>query len=102
MKRIIISLAIVVATLSVSAQKVNIAAAANLRYVLEEIKTAYVKQNPKAKVNLTFGASGFIRFVYGCRQRVSFEIKGKRTYIRSYVDLCSWETGNVQHDPEYR
>jgi len=25
---------------------------------LEEIKTAYLKQNPKAKVNLTFGASG--------------------------------------------
>jgi len=60
MKRIIISLAIVLATLSVSAQKVNIAAAANLRYVLEEIKTAYVKQNPKAKVNLTFGASGML------------------------------------------
>ena len=60
MKRIIISLAIVLATLSVSAQKVNIAAAANLRYVLEEIKTVYVKQNPKAKVNLTFGASGML------------------------------------------
>ncbi|MDD4968777.1 MAG: molybdate ABC transporter substrate-binding protein [Paludibacter sp.] len=60
MKRIIISLAIVFATLSVSAQKVTIAAAANLRYVLEEIKTAYVKQNPKAKVNLTFGASGML------------------------------------------
>jgi len=40
------------------AQKVNVAAAANLRYVLEEIKTAYVKQNPKAKVNITFGSSG--------------------------------------------
>ena len=58
MKRIIISLAILLATITVSAQKVNVAAAANLRYVLEEIKTAYLKQNPKAKVNLTFGASG--------------------------------------------
>src|ERR1035437_9613342 len=60
MKRIIISLAILLCTISISAQKVNVAAAANLRYVLEEIKTAYVKQNPKAKVNLTFGASGML------------------------------------------
>jgi len=60
MKRIIISLAVLFATLSLSAQKVNIAAAANLRYVLEEIKTAYVKQYPKAKVNITFGASGML------------------------------------------
>ena len=60
MKRIIISLAILLATITVSAQKVNVAAAANLRNVLEEIKTAYVKQNPKAKVNLTFGASGML------------------------------------------
>ena len=58
MKRIILSLAIILTTLSVSAQKVNVAAAANLRYVLEEIKTAYVKKYPRAKVNLTFGASG--------------------------------------------
>ena len=58
MKQIILSLTILAATLSVSAQKVNVAAAANLRYVLEEIKTVYVKQNPKAKVNLTFGSSG--------------------------------------------
>jgi len=53
-----ISLAILLSAISVSAQKVNVAAAANLRYVLEEIKIAYVKQNPKAKVNLTFGSSG--------------------------------------------
>lgn len=60
MKRIIISLAIVLTTISLTAQKVNVAAAANLKYVLEEIKTAYIKQNPKAKVNLTFGASGML------------------------------------------
>ena len=58
MKRIIISLAILLATISVTAQKVNVAAAANLRYALEEIKTNYVKKYPKAKINLTFGASG--------------------------------------------
>ncbi|MDR3653744.1 MAG: molybdate ABC transporter substrate-binding protein [Paludibacter sp.] len=60
MKRIIISLTILLSTISMSAQKVNVAAAANLRYVLEEIKTVYVKQNPKAKVNLTFGSSGML------------------------------------------
>jgi len=60
MKRILISFAILIATFSLSAQKVNIAAAANLRYALEEIKTAYVKQHPKAKVNITFGASGML------------------------------------------
>lgn len=58
MKKIILSLALALVVMSAAAQKVNIAAAANLRYVLEEIKTAYVKKNPKAKVNLTFGASG--------------------------------------------
>src|SRR5665647_718157 len=60
MKRIIISIVIVFCTLGAKAQKVNVAAAANLRYVLEEIKTAYEKQHPKAKVNLTFGASGML------------------------------------------
>ncbi len=60
MKKVIILCAILFATVSMSAQKVNVAAAANLRYVMEEIKTAYVKQNPKAKVNLTFGASGML------------------------------------------
>jgi len=58
MKKIILSLALALVVMSATAQKVNVAAAANLRYVLEEIKTAYVRKNPKAKVNLTFGASG--------------------------------------------
>jgi molybdate transport system substrate-binding protein len=58
MKRIIISLAIILATTSVTAQKVNVAAAGNLRYALEEIKINYLKKFPKAKLSLTFGASG--------------------------------------------
>ncbi len=58
MKRIYLIIILAVSVISISAQKVNVAAAANLRYVLEEIKTAFVKQNPKAKVNLTFGSSG--------------------------------------------
>lgn len=43
---------------SAVAQKVNVAAAANLRYVLEEIKTVYLKAHPGSVVNLTFGSSG--------------------------------------------
>lgn len=43
---------------SAVAQKVNVAAAANLRYVLEDIKTVYLKTHPKSVVNLTFGSSG--------------------------------------------
>jgi len=58
MKKIIFSIAFTLVIISVSAQKVNVAAAANLRYVMEEIKTAYLKQYPKAKINLTFGSSG--------------------------------------------
>ncbi len=60
MKRIIFSLVLLLSVLNMRAQKLNVAAAANLRYVLEEIKTAYLKQNPKAKVNLTFGSSGML------------------------------------------
>lgn len=58
MKRILCTLLIALSLSSVQAQKVNVAAAANLRYVLEEIKTAYLKTSPKSTVNLTFGSSG--------------------------------------------
>jgi molybdate transport system substrate-binding protein len=60
MKRIIIFLLLAISAYTAQAQKVNVAAAANLKYVLEEIKTEYVKLHPKAKVNLTFGASGML------------------------------------------
>ena len=55
------SILLLVATFScvyIYAQKANIAAAANLRYVLEEIKTQYIKENPKAEIQITYGASG--------------------------------------------
>jgi len=58
MKKIIIVLAALLLTISVSAQTIKVAAAANLRYVLEEIKTQYIKENPKAKVDISYGASG--------------------------------------------
>ena len=58
MKRILCILLIALSLGSVQAQKVNVAAAANLRYVMEEIKTGYLKTHPKSTVNLTFGSSG--------------------------------------------
>lgn len=58
MKKLILSLSLMLAVLTVNAQKINVAAAANLRYVLEEIKTSYLKHYPKTKINITFGSSG--------------------------------------------
>jgi len=58
MKRTILTFALILVCILAQAQKVNVAAAANLRYVLEDIKTSYVKVHPKAKVTLTFGSSG--------------------------------------------
>jgi molybdate transport system substrate-binding protein len=58
MKRVIVFFAVVVLTVSVWGQAIKVAAAANLRNVLEEIKIEYLKENSSGKVNITFGASG--------------------------------------------
>lgn len=59
MKRItLLLIAVIAIQLTTSAQKVRVAAAANLRYVLEEIKKQYEKEHPRTKVEITFGASG--------------------------------------------
>jgi molybdate transport system substrate-binding protein len=58
MRKVLLTLLIALTVGSAIAQKVNVAAAANLRYVLEEIKTAYLKSYPKSVINLTFGSSG--------------------------------------------
>ena len=58
MKRTIITVALMLVCILAQAQKVNVAAAANLRYVLEDIKAQYEKEHPKAKINITFGSSG--------------------------------------------
>jgi len=39
-------------------QKVRVAAAANLRYIMDEIKTMYIEKHPDVKVDITLGASG--------------------------------------------
>ncbi len=59
MKRLLITLFLILFCSSVIfAQQVNVAAAANLRFVLEELKTEYLKEHPSSKVNITFGSSG--------------------------------------------
>lgn len=57
MKRILILIALGVA-MSAQAQTVKIAAAANLRFVFEEIKTSYAMANPKTTITANFGSSG--------------------------------------------
>lgn len=58
MKKIVLLIMIWGAFINVKAQSVHVAAAANLRYVLEEIKIAYQKTNSSATVTLSFGSSG--------------------------------------------
>lgn len=43
---------------NMNAQTVKVAAAANLRYVLEEIKKQYEKEMSPVKIEITFGSSG--------------------------------------------
>lgn len=49
---------IVFVTFTAQAQNVKVAAAANLRFVFDEIKTAYTQANPKINVSAIFGSSG--------------------------------------------
>jgi molybdate transport system substrate-binding protein len=58
MKRIIISLVIALMVVSATAQKVNVAAAADLRYAMDEIILAYKKHNSKSVIKVTYGSSG--------------------------------------------
>jgi molybdate transport system substrate-binding protein len=57
MRNLIITL-ILVLSVTARAQTVKVAAAANLRYVFEEIKTNYEAANPKVKITANFGSSG--------------------------------------------
>lgn len=58
MKRILIIVFVFITCINLYSQKVNVAAAANLRYILDEIKTLYAEQHPTVKVDVTLGASG--------------------------------------------
>jgi molybdate transport system substrate-binding protein len=58
MTRIFMSIAFLLATISLSSQRVNVAAAADLRYAMDEIVVAYKKANPKADIKVAYGSSG--------------------------------------------
>lgn len=57
MKKIFLIL-ILTLNLNIQAQTVKIAAASNLRFVLEDIKEKYVLDHPKANIIINLGASG--------------------------------------------
>ena len=58
MKRILIITFVIVVSINLYAQKVRIAAAGNLRYVLDDIKISYAEKHPDVKVDVIIGASG--------------------------------------------
>ena len=58
MKQTILIIAVLFLTLSGSAQKITVAAAANLRLVLDVIKSDYLKLNPEVQLDINYGASG--------------------------------------------
>ena len=52
MKKIIFTLVLAMTIVMSYAQTINVAAAANLSYVMEEMKSAYLKTNKNAKINI--------------------------------------------------
>jgi molybdate transport system substrate-binding protein len=58
MRRLKISLLLVLFSISMQAQTVRVAAAANLRFVFEEIKESYKKINPEVNISVNFGSTG--------------------------------------------
>ena len=58
MKKIIFTLVLAMTVVMGYAQTINVAAAANLSYVMEEMKSAYLKTNKNAKINIVYGSSG--------------------------------------------
>jgi molybdate transport system substrate-binding protein len=57
MKRFIFIISCMFAIL-IHAQTVRVAAAGNLRFILDDIKAQYILKNPKVKIDVTLGASG--------------------------------------------
>lgn len=57
MKNILLSL-VMACSISLQAQKVKIAAAADLRYAMDEIVQAYKASNPSADIEVVYGSSG--------------------------------------------
>ena len=58
MKKLFVLILVIIAVVNLNAQKVRVAAAANLRYVMEDIKELYTKQHPDVQLDITLGSSG--------------------------------------------
>jgi len=58
MKKILIIIASLILSFQLQSQTVRIAAAGNLRYLLDDIKALYAAKNPKVKIDISLGASG--------------------------------------------
>jgi molybdate transport system substrate-binding protein len=72
MKKSFLLIALLLISMTISAQKsVKVAAAANLRSVFMEIKDKYEKENPGVKLDVTFGSSG--NFVQQIMNGASFD-----------------------------
>lgn len=54
----IFTMLLLILSVCLQAQTVRVAAAGNLRFILDEIKAEYAKTNPKVKIDVTLGASG--------------------------------------------
>jgi ABC-type molybdate transport system substrate-binding protein len=50
MKRILTIVLVVIVSMNLYAQKVRVAAAGNLRFVMDDIKALYAEQHPEVKV----------------------------------------------------
>jgi molybdate transport system substrate-binding protein len=57
MRKILLALCFI-GSLATYSQTVRVAAAGNLRYIMEDIKAEYIKKSPKAKINVVYGSSG--------------------------------------------
>lgn len=57
---------------NIGAQQLSIAAAADLRYALDEIVAVYRKDNPSVQINISYGSSG--RFYQQISQGAPFDI----------------------------
>ncbi|HVN47498.1 MAG TPA: molybdate ABC transporter substrate-binding protein [Bacteroidota bacterium] len=58
MKRILAILLVVIFSININAQTVRVAAAGNLRFVMDDIKALYAEKHPEVKIEASLGASG--------------------------------------------
>jgi len=58
MKKVLIIIVSLIISIQLDAQTIKIAAAGNLRYILDEINALYISKNPLVKIDVSLGASG--------------------------------------------